>query len=93
MAIYNDSRYYESTVNYFTKKENGQVYPITFYSFDELDSISFSIHTYVSGETLQGISQVYYQNPSLWWTIAEYNPEVTDLFNITPGTLLRIPNV
>lgn len=93
MAIYNDSRYAESTVDYFTKKENGVVYPIIFYSFDSLESISFTYHTYVAGETLQAISQTYFQNPSLWWTIAEYNPEITDLLNIDPGTVLRIPNV
>jgi nucleoid-associated protein YgaU len=93
MAIYNDSRYAESTVDYFSKKENGVVYPLISYTFDELESITFTVHTYSSGETLQGISTQYYQNPALWWAIAEYNPEIKDLLNIDAGTLLRIPNV
>jgi len=93
MPIYNESRYVDSTVDYFTKKENGAVLPIVLYTFDSLHSITYTTHTYMSGETLHGLAQQYFQNPALWWTIAEYNPEVTDLFNIIPGTILRIPNV
>jgi len=93
MPISNTSRYAESTVDYFSKKENSEVLPIVLYKFDSLTSISYTVHTYTSGETFHGLSQQYFQNPALWWAIAEYNPEITDLFDVAPGTLIRIPNV
>jgi hypothetical protein len=93
MAIVNGSRYQESVVDYFRKVEYGTTYPIVFYKFDSLTNISFFTHTYSQGETMQGLSQKYFRRPDLWWTIAEYNPEITDFFNLTPGTVLRIPSV
>jgi hypothetical protein len=35
----------------------------------------------------------FYGKPGYWWIIMEANPEVEDLQNIAPGTLLRIPSV
>jgi hypothetical protein len=93
MAITSGSRYEQSIVDYFRKKEGGTTYPIVFYSFDNLDNISFYYHTYRTGETLQGISQKLLGTPNLWWAIAEYNPEVTDFVHIADGTLMRIPSV
>jgi hypothetical protein len=92
MAIVSGSRYENSIVDYFKKEENGNTYPIVFYSFDSLTNVSFSLHTFIEGETLQGLSNQYYNRPDLWWAIAEYNPEITDLINIPAGTELRIPN-
>lgn len=93
MAIVNGSRYETSTVDYFRKVEFGTTYPIVFYKFDDLSNITFVLHTFNQGENLQSLAMTYFRRPDLWWTIAEYNPEVTDFFNITPGTVLRIPNV
>jgi hypothetical protein len=92
MAIVSGSRYENSIVDYFKKEENGNTYPIVFYSFDSLTNVSFSLHTFIEGETLQGLSNQYYNRPDLWWAIAEYNPEITDFINIPAGTELRIPN-
>ena len=93
MAIVSGSRYEYSLVDYFRKDEHGETYPIVFYEFDDLDEISFTTHTYKKGETLQGLSQQYLRTPQLWWTIAEYNPEITDFVNLSENTVLRIPNV
>jgi len=93
MPIYSGSRYETSLVDYFRKNEGGETYPVIFYEFDELTETSFSIHTYVKGETLQGLSMQFYRRPDLWWVIAEYNPELTDFVNIPSGTEIRIPNV
>lgn len=92
MAITSGSRYEDSIVDYFRKEPGGKTYPIVFYSFDDLTDISFFYHTYRREETLHRISQRYLRTPSLWWAIAEYNPEVTDFVHIPDGTLLRIPN-
>lgn len=93
MAINSGSRYEQSNVDFFSKVEGGIVYPIVFYSFDSLDNVSFFYHSYRKGETLHALAQRYFRDPSLWWTIAEYNPEVVDLLRIPDNTLLRIPSV
>ena len=93
MAIYSGSRYETVTVDYFTKEESGRSYPIVFYPIGALNQISYVTHIYTPGETLHYLSQKYFKRPDLWWTIVEYNPEITDFFNIPSGTLLRIPSV
>jgi hypothetical protein len=92
MAIVSGSRYEESVVDYFKKDYYGAELPVVIYSFDSLQSAKFFIHQYKTGETLQGLAQTYFRNPALWWTIAEYNPEITDLLNIPVNTELRIPH-
>jgi hypothetical protein len=91
MAIKANSRYETSIVDYFTKEEYGDAYPIVFPVFDSLKSIKYIIHTYTAGETLTGLANRYFRRPELWWTIAQYNPEVTNFINIPSGTQLRIP--
>jgi hypothetical protein len=93
MAINQGSRYEKSTVDYISLVPYGSATPIVFYKFDSLKSVSFIYHTYVSGETLYGISNKYFNRPDLWWAITEYNPEITDFYSITPGTIMRIPSV
>lgn len=93
MAIRAGSRYENSVVDYFRKTENGVTTPIVFYNFDYLDSVSFTTHTFVQGETLTGLSWRYFNRPDLWWAIAEYNPEITNFVSIPGGTVLRIPSV
>lgn len=93
MAIRAGSRYEKSVVDFFRKRENGTSYPIIFYSFDELESVTYYTHTFVKGETLTGLSWRYFDRPDLWWVIAEYNPEITNFVDIEGGTVLRIPSV
>ena len=93
MPINQGSRYESSTVDYLSKNPYGSANPIVFYKFDTLENVTYTYHTYVAGETLYGLSNRYYKRPDLWWAIVEYNPEVVDFFSISPGTLLRIPNV
>jgi hypothetical protein len=93
MAIFSGSRYSDSVVDFFTKNEYGVATPIVIYKFDSLDSVSFFTHIYNDKETLHALSQRYFRRPDLWWTIAEYNPEIVDFTNIKAGTLMRIPRV
>lgn len=39
------------------------------------------------------LAQKYYQNPSMWWVIAEANNIFDPFAEILPGTLLRIPSI
>jgi nucleoid-associated protein YgaU len=92
MAIKLTSRYNYSKVDYFRKTDKTSATPIVFYSSDDLSQASFLYHTY-AGESLHQLSWRYYNRPDLWWAIVEYNPEITDFFNIRPGRKIRVPVV
>jgi nucleoid-associated protein YgaU len=91
--IFKGSRYQFSTVDFFSTNTTKSEQPVIFYTFSKLGLLSYWEHQYVQGERLDQIASKYYQNPKSWWLIAEYNPQIVDFTNITPGTLLRIPNV
>jgi hypothetical protein len=93
MSIFKGSRYEYSTIDYVSTKNKAAAYPIVFYEFSPLSTITFSYHAYVEGERLDQIAETYYKNSLFWWVIPEYNPEILDFTNLAPGTLLRIPNV
>lgn len=91
--IYQTSRYYNQLIDYLSFSTTGDNYPIVFYEFDAPGNTTWSEHIYSEGERLDQISQNYYFRPDLWWLIPEYNPTISDFNNITPGTVLKIPNV
>lgn len=93
MAIYQGSRYEYSTIDFLSTDENQDAYPVVFYEFSEIGLISYYEHIYVEGERLDEIAFQYYKRPGAWWYILESNPEITDVFNIVPGTVIRIPSV
>jgi nucleoid-associated protein YgaU len=91
--IFKGSRYQFSTVDFFNTKTTKSEQPVIFYTFSKLGLLSYWEHQYVQGERLDQIASKYYQNPKSWWLIAEYNPQIVNFTTITPGTILRIPNV
>ncbi len=44
-------------------------------------------------QRLDLISQKAYGTPNLWWVIAEFNGINDPLFDLRPGTILRIPSL
>lgn len=93
MSIYKGSRYEYSTIDYFKTTTTGTEKPTVFYSFSNIGLTKYWEHVYVQNERLEQIAFKYYNRPEFWWIIPEFNPEITDINNITPGTVLRIPNV
>jgi nucleoid-associated protein YgaU len=93
MSIYKGSRYEYSTIDFVQTSFDGAPNAVVYYGFSSLGLISYKEHIYKEGERLDSIAYQYYKNPSFWWLIAEYNPEVLDFFTINPGKTLRIPNV
>jgi hypothetical protein len=91
--IYSSSRYASATMDFISVNDSNTVTPVLFYNFDDVYNTKYSVHYYAKGQRLDQLSFMYYDRPDLWWAIVEYNPEVKDFFNITPGTPLRIPNV
>ena len=35
----------------------------------------------------------FYGDPSLWWMIADANPEIMDWGSVPAGTIIRVPNI
>jgi hypothetical protein len=93
MSIYRGSRYEYSTIDFFSVSPDGSENPVVFYDFSGLGFVRYWEHIYVQGERLDQIAYKYYKRPEYWWIIPEYNPEITDITNITPGTVIRVPNV
>jgi hypothetical protein len=93
MAIYKGSRYEYSTIDFVSTTINGPLNPIVFYQFSSLGNLNYYEHVYLEGERLDQLAQTYYKNPQYWWIIPEFNPQIADFNNITPGTVIRIPNV
>ena len=93
MAIYKGSRYEYSTVDYFSTSLEKDDNVVVFYEFSQIGLVEYWEHTYIQGERLDQIAYKYYKRPGYWWIIPEYNPSITNLNEITPGTKLRIPNV
>ena len=68
------------------------VVPIIFGTALDETYIGFHPHTVREGETLSGLAEAFYGDPSLSWRILEANRNViTDPDLIFPGQVLRIP--
>lgn len=93
VTIFRGSRYEDSVVDFISTEADGDSYPVVFYEFSEPGLIEYSDHYYVEGERLDELAYKYYGRPSLWWYLLELNPQITDIFNIEPGTVIRIPRV
>ena len=91
--IYQNSRYYNQLIDYFSFYPDSDEYPIVFYAFDNPGITTWIEHIYEQGERLDQISFKYYNRPDFWWVIPEYNQSIEDFNNIQPGTVLRIPRV
>ena len=50
----------------------------------------FSTYTWVEGDRIDIVSRKLHGSEDSWWQIMDLNPEITDPFNIAPGTLLRV---
>lgn len=91
MTILRNSRYNESDVYYISVVEDGNITSVVSYDFGEIGTLSWSDYVWRDGDRLDNIAQSNYRSPYSWWVIAEANPEIEDVLNITPGTTIRVP--
>ena len=55
-------------------------------------TIEYNYHTVESYETIEMLAWEYFQDPTLWWQIADANPEILSWDSSPPpGYQLRIP--
>lgn len=89
----NDSRYFDSLIDYFSIKENGENAPVIFYDFSELGTVNYVNYLWKEGDRVDNVAANFFLFPERWWIIAEFNPEIDDWFNVPIGSVIRIPRV
>jgi phage tail protein X len=53
----------------------------------------FGTHQIREGDRIDLLAAQYYGDVTLWWRICDANPEVIDWMWLSPGTMLRIPDL
>ena len=54
--------------------------------------ISYTYHRVIEGERIDVLAHRTYGKATLWWRIADANPEILDWYDVEPGTIIRLPN-
>jgi hypothetical protein len=90
--IYTDSRYADGFVSRVVDSRKNTYELALYRQFPEGRS-NFFLYTWAQKDRIDLIANKFLGDPSLWWIIMDYNPEVVDPFDISVGTILRIPGV
>jgi hypothetical protein len=90
--MYADSRYANGR---FYKAHNSRTwkYQTTVSRRFPTDSAEYFYYVWLDTDRIDFVAYKLFGDPSAWWQIMDYNPEIIDPMNIKPNTLLRIPNV
>jgi nucleoid-associated protein YgaU len=91
MAMYKDSRYtnvfaYEEI---YKGKEVFAFYRREIPKFDLTDAVQYTV---IEKDRLDLLAGRFYGDPQLWWAILDANPQYMFEWEITPGTVLAIPD-
>lgn len=74
---------------YFNRIDERYVYGITAHLKDS--DTKYVIHKVVDGDTLDTLALYYYNNPTYFWIIADFNRIQDPYKDLEQGTLLKIP--
>jgi hypothetical protein len=89
--IYTDSRYADGTlVRALDARKN--VYSLAVLRNTQPSSSEFYYYTWTVRDRMDLVAHRFLGNVDLWWKIMDFNPEIGNAFDITPGTVLRIPS-
>jgi len=92
LVVYNDHELYEKQLEERDVKSIDQyttpqfMYP----SEEQSDLISYLVHPWSSRDKYYVLAQRYYNDPKLWWIIAQYNQAPTEQ-HLTEGQAIKIP--
>ena len=90
--IYSDSRYASGDI-FKAQDARTAPYQTTVTRVFPEATADFYYYTWVEGDRIDELAYKMYSNSDFWWTIMDFNPEVSDALNIAPGTILRMPIV
>lgn len=55
--------------------------------------INYTSYLVRDGDRIDQLAHRFLGRATLWWMVADANPEVTDWFRLRRGSMLRIPHV
>jgi nucleoid-associated protein YgaU len=90
MTIYLDSRYANGPLFKARDARKDVTVATVFRAWPTYIS-KFVLYEVTEVDRIENIAVKFLGNSELWWQIMDLNPEVLNPFEITPGTLLRIP--
>lgn len=89
MTIFQNSRYANQSVLRL-RFSDGVVYPTVFRGTPPTAS-SFLHYEVKVGDRFDLLAYAYFEDSTLWWLIADANPEVFYPDDLVPGSIIRIP--
>lgn len=92
MAISSDSRYTTATIS-TNEGPNGETLQEMHPAFPTSRMVTYTYYRVVAGERVDTIAHDFYGKATLWWMIADANPEILDWAELSPGDVIRVPNV
>jgi nucleoid-associated protein YgaU len=91
MAVFRSSRYYTGDAQQIKNKTTGLFNWTVYRDFPGATQISYIDYTWVDGDRIDYLADVFLGNGTLWWKIMDINPTIQDPFSIKEGTVIRIP--
>lgn len=89
--IFLDSRYVDGKL-FKARDARNQKYQVSVFRVFPTDLASYFIYEWVETDRIDNVAHRFLGSPNLWWRIMDFNPDIIDPFNISPGTPIRIPN-
>lgn len=91
MAISSNSRYANSTVA--TIDVQGQPRQVIVPSQAQAYTFNYTSHMWSQGDRLDRLAYQYLGDATQWYKIGDSNPELINIGEIEPGTIIRIPSL
>lgn len=85
-----NSRYADRTVQAVAYGDTTRLTIIE--SAPAVKTFNFTYHQVSVLDSVDGLAHSYYGDGTLWWRIADANPEILDWFDLPVGAVLRIPS-
>jgi len=85
------SRYYDGPIAQLQDKGDNQYELSVFRKFPTDQPITYITYMWKDRDEVALVANAFKFPPKFWWKIADINPEILDVFNIAPGTIIRIP--
>jgi hypothetical protein len=86
-----NSRYADSSVA--TVDKDGANVSVIVPSAAKSYSFAYANHQVAVGERIDSIAYQYYTDSTLWWRIADANPEIMFWDDVPVGTIIRVPTI
>lgn len=72
--------------------ENRPCVQCIYFSSQEAFTFGYVYHLWKDTDRPDSLAHTFYGDATMWWYIADANPEILSWDNIQAGTLIRIPN-